>query len=348
MSNDVHHRLVSLSLSGSHYDIGRRLGHHGGALVHGHLVKTYAWAMVMAFKDDDRISVARSLVEERYPQYWQELSGLADGLGLPFAEVFAWNCRGDVWAMAPDGCTTVQIPGSFPVVAHNEDGDPGLRSGCALATITPETGLPFAAFVYPGSIPGHTFAVNGSGLIVTVNNIRSKRAGSGLPRMVLARAVLDCPTIDAALTLLSEAPRSGAFHLTLAQAGQSRLASVEFTHANCSITEITGPSVHANHLVHPEMMSEPQMITGSSASRQERGQDILNASDGPPDPLSILWDRERLALPIYRAQPDDPDDENTLATAIFKISKDSVDWAVYDGRGSRARFENVGLKIAIT
>ncbi|MGO7211450.1 C45 family autoproteolytic acyltransferase/hydrolase [Rhizobium ruizarguesonis] len=346
MSIDTDYRLASLTLSGSHYDIGQGLGRHGASLVHGHLVKTYAWATVMALRNDDRIRVARSLIEERYPQYRQELSGLADGLELPFDEVFAWNCRGDVWAMAPDGCTTVQIPGPIPLIAHNEDGDPGLRSGCALASIIPDQGQPLTAFVYPGSIPGHTFAINGSGLVLTVNNIRSKLAGEGLPRMVLTRAVLDCATIDAALTLLSEAPRSGAFHLTLAQVGQSRLASVEFTHTNCSIAEIASPSVHANHLVHAKMASEPQIITGSSGSRQERGQDILDASDGSPEPLSILWDRERFALPIYRAQPDDPDTENTLATAIFKIGKDSVDWAVYDGAGSAARFENTCLKIA--
>ncbi|MEK1933352.1 MAG: C45 family peptidase [Pararhizobium sp.] len=346
MSIDVHHCLASLSLSGSPYDIGHALGRHGAPLVHGHLVRTHAWATIMTFRQDNRIRTARSLVEERYPQYLQELSGLADGLELPFDEVFAWNCRGDVWAKAPDGCTTVQIPGAFPVVAHNEDGDPGLRSGCALASITPAQGQPFTAFVYPGSIPGHTFAINESGMVLTVNNIRSTLAGDGLPRMVLSRAVLDCATIDAALTLLSEAPRFGAFHFTLAQAGRSRLASVEFTHANCSIAEITHPFVHANHLVHAGMASEPQIITASSGSRQERGQDILDASNGSPDPLSILWDRERLALPIFRAQPDDPDNENTLATAVFKIGKDSVDWAVYDSAGSAARFESIGLQIA--
>ncbi|MGV1760971.1 C45 family autoproteolytic acyltransferase/hydrolase [Rhizobium sp. A22-96] len=346
MSTDTRYRLTSLTLKGSHYDIGQGLGRQGAALVHDHLVKTYAWATVMAFKDSDRIRVARSLVEQRYPHYWQELSGLADGLRLPFDDVFAWNCRGDVWAMAPDGCTTVQVPGPFPVVAHNEDGDPGLRPGCVLATIISEQGQPFTAFVYPGSIPGHTFAINGSGLVLTVNNIRSKLGGDGLPRMVLTRAILDCPTIDAALALLSNAPRAGAFHLTLVQAGQSRLTSVEFTHTNCSITDITSPSVHANHLVHARMISEPQIITGSSNSRQDRGQDMLKASDGPPDPLSILWDRNHHALPIYRIQPDDPDNENTLATAVFKIGKDSVDWAVYDVAGPAARFENIGLKTA--
>ncbi|MDK4717294.1 C45 family peptidase [Rhizobium sp. CNPSo 4039] len=346
MSIDTGYRLTTLSLKGNHYEIGQGLGRQGAVLVHDHLIKTYAWAAVMALKNSDRIQMARSLVEQRYPHYWQELSGLADGLGLPFDDVFAWNCRGDLWAMAPDGCTTVQIPGTFPVVAHNEDGDPGLRSGCTLATIIPEQGQPFTAFVYPGSIPGHTFAINGSGLVLTVNNIRSTLGGEGLPRMVLTRAILNCPTIDAALDLLSEAPRSGAFHLTLAQAGQSRLTSIEFTRANCSIVDIASPSVHANHLVHAQKVSEPQIITGSSRSRQERGQDMLDTNHGSLDPLSILWDRKSHALPIYRTQPDDPDNENTLATAIFKIGKDSVDWAVYDAAGSAARFENIGLKIA--
>jgi hypothetical protein len=41
--------------------------------------------------------------------------GLADGLDLPFHDVFAWNCRGDLIAGAAEGCTTVQLPGTVPV-----------------------------------------------------------------------------------------------------------------------------------------------------------------------------------------------------------------------------------------
>src|SRR3546814_7473753 len=90
------------------------------------------------------------------------------GLALPFDDVFAWNSRGDVWAMAPDGCTTVLLPAAQPeqprpVLAHNEDGHAGLRRGCALAQVSPEDGKAFTAFVYPASLPGHTFAVTETG-----------------------------------------------------------------------------------------------------------------------------------------------------------------------------------------
>lgn len=334
MSTEVRDRLPFIEVEGTPYEVGARLGRHAADVANGYLVGTHAWASVMAFRQHPRIQAARARVEARFPRYWQELRGLAAGLGLPFDDVFAWNARGDVWAMAPDGCTTVQLPGEPPVLAHNEDGHPGLRSGCALALVRPQGGRAFSAFVYPASLPGHTFAVTETGLVQTVNNIRSLCAGDGLPRMVLTRAVLDCAGLDEAVDLIARAERAGAFHLTLAQAGDPRIVGVEFTHANCSAHTISGASCHANHLIHAGIRDEAQVITDSSRSRQERGDEILRCRAGRDlDALTILWDRTRTALPVYREQPDDPDDENTLATAVFEIHADRVSWRIYDGVG---------------
>ncbi len=339
MLTEAGSRLSFIEIAGTPYEVGVQLGRHAEGVVKRHLVTTPAWNSVMAFRDEPRILTARALVEARFPRYWQELSGLAAGLGLPFDDVFAWNCRGDVWAMAPDGCTTVQLPGRRPVVAHNEDGHAELRSRCAVALIRSEGGRAFSAFVYPASLPGHTFAVTDAGLVQTVNNIRSQRAGDGLPRMVLTRAVLDCDGIDDALRLLRGARRAGAFHLSLAQAGDRRVVSVEFTHASCSVVEVERPRCHANHLVHPDTVTESQIVTDSSRSRQQRGDEIVGgAGEGELNPLAVLWDRANPALPVYRDSPDDPDDENTLATAVFEIGTDSVAWRVYDRHDDSARF----------
>src|SRR3546814_3378632 len=75
--------------------------------------------------------------------------------------------------------------------------------------------------------------------------IRSQRAGAGPPRMILTRAALDCDSIDAAAALIAGAPRAGAFHLSLAQAGDSRLVSLEFTHSGCSTLAVAQPQCHA-------------------------------------------------------------------------------------------------------
>ena len=338
MLTDAKDALPHLNVTGDHFDIGVQLGRHGATVTQSYLAKTHAWSTVMALKDSTRIAHAKAVVAQRFPHYWQELQGLAVGLALPFEDVFAWNCRGDVWAMAPDGCTTVQVPGEKPLVAHNEDGDPGLRFGCAIAKIAPTQGNAFTAFIYPASIAGHTFAVNEAGLVQTVNNIRSQESGEGLPRMVLTRAVLDCDSIEAALQLVSNADRSGAFHLTLASAAEG-IISVEFTHSNCSVHKIVEASVHANHLIHSQTALEQQIVTRSSQARQVRGDEILKAAAGAIDPLTVLWDKKRAAFPIFREQPDDPDHENTLATAVFKFGKDSVDCAVYDTPHESPRYQ---------
>lgn len=317
--------------SGTPYDIGAQLGRFGAVMAHRHLVGSPAWQTVKAFSADVRVTAMRQMVKQRMPAIWEELRGLAHGLDLPFDDVFAWNCRGDVWALAPDGCTTVLVPGGEPAIAHNEDGDPALRGHCALVYLRPRGAKAFTSFVYPGSIPGHTFAVTETGLVQTVNNIRSRAADVGLPRMVLGRAVLDCATLDDAVRMIETSARAGAFHFTLAQRGDPRLVSLEFTHAHSSAVVVEHPICHANHLVHVGMTDERQVITASSAARQERGNDLLRqVATGRPDPLSILRDRQNASLPIMRDQADDPDEENTLATAYIRVGADRVDWQVHE------------------
>jgi acyl-CoA:6-aminopenicillanic acid acyl transferase len=140
---------------------------------------------------------------------------------------------------------------------------------------------PFVSFAYPGSLPGHTFGLTGAGLVNVVNNVRVIGASVGVPRMVLGRAVLDAPTIDRAIALLREAPRAGGFHLTLGQRGDRRIVSIEFLHAAISVVEVTRRSVHANHIIHPALAETAQIVTKSSASRQCRGDALVEAGAEP-------------------------------------------------------------------
>jgi len=338
MSIDRQNALSRIEVSGTPYDVGAQLGRFGAAVVNEYLTKTQAWAGIIAHCDDPRVMRMTEQVQVLFPRYWAEIQGLAVGLDLPIEHVFAWNCRGDIRALAPDGCTTVQVPGVQRTIAHNEDGDPGFRGHCALARVTSAGGTPFAAFVYPGSIPGHTFAATDVGLVQTVNNIRAKDTGDGIPRMVLTRAVLDCQSLDQAVTLLQTADRAGAFHVTLASTSDPRLLSVEFAAEACSVQEIMVPSTHANHLIHSETAHIHQTVTHSSDSRQCRGDTLVHGLTDGHDPLEILRDKDGPGLPIQRDDPEDPDHENTLATAVFHIEGAHIDWTVYDKPDTHARF----------
>lgn len=338
MSIDEPGALSTIDISGAPYEIGAQLGRLGASVVNSYLTSSRSWAGIIAHSADPRVAAMAGQVEQRFPHIWAELRGLADGLELPFDQVFAWNCRGDIRALAPDGCTTVLIPGSRRIIAHNEDGDPGFKGHCILARISSGASTPFTVFVYPGSLPGHTFAGTDAGLALAVNNIRSLNVGHGLPRMVLTRALLDCRSLDEIVSLLQGAPRAGAFHLTLAMAGDPRLISVEFTADACSVHEISAPSTHANHFVHHQTGHISQIVTKSSADRQERGDKLITRWRDGQDPLMILRDQDGPGLPILRQDPEDPDHENTLASAVFFVEGQNIDWYVYNQASITAQF----------
>ncbi len=334
--------LSYLKIGDSPFEAGQALGRFGAAAVHGHLLHTRAWRSVMQWRGSAAAATMAALVRDRFPGIWSELEGLAAGLRLPLDEVFLWNCRGDLWAMAPDGCTTVQLPGDLcQRISHNEDGDPGFAGHCAIAECAIAGRPSFASFVYPGSLPGHAFAATDVGLAMTVNNLRALQVTPGVPRMVLTRAMLDAPTLNDALAVLRDAPRAGGFHLTLGHCQSQRILSVEFSSEACSVLDIETPSMHANHAIHPAVRDLPQIITGSSRHRQSRGDAMLaqaRTQGRAVDPLAILADAMDAEFPIYRNDPADSDDENTMATADILIHATHIDWQVYEDRQEPARF----------
>ena len=325
--------MKKIDIRGSAFAVGQALGAFGREAWHAKLTQTALWKTVTAMKDAEQTRSMRSRVQSAYPLIWQELEGLAEGLDAPFDEVFAWNCRGDLVRSTSDGCTTVAgstAEGEL-IIAHNEDGFPQLRNDCAIVSITPDDGLAFTSFAYPGSICGHTFAVNEKGVVNTVNNIRALHRPDGMPRQILARAALNAASLDEAVTILTSSPRAGAFHHTLGQMGDSRLFSVEATGTGCSVTPLRDVFAHANHLIHPQLDAVEQVITDSSRSRQQRLNAWLDTQshlDGTAA-LGILSDQHDPALPIYRLSPHDPDEENTLATAIFTLSTSQIKWQIF-------------------
>jgi hypothetical protein len=333
--------LALLAVRGSPFDAGATLGRFGAAAVHRHLLPSAAWAGLMRWRGSPRVEAMAELVRTRFPRIQAELEGLAAGLALPFDDVFLWNCRGDLWAMAADGCTTLQLPGTESRrLVHNEDGHPAFAGHCAIAEFGIDGGPDFASFVYPGSLPGHSFAVTDAGLAMTVNGLRTLHVDAGVPRMVLARALLDAASLDEAVATLREAPRAGGFHLSLAHREAGDILSIEFNSYACSVRAVAAPALHANHAIHPGMRDLPQLITGSSGHRQRRGNSLLAQAGERQlavDALAILWDRQHARFPIYRDDPADDDNENTIATADIVVRRDRIDWQVYEAADQPAR-----------
>lgn len=332
MSNEP--GLGWVRLGGAPRDIGRGLGRAGREAVHRHLLPSAPWAAITAPRHAARVARLAEATRARFPAVHAEIGGLAEGLGLPFGQVMAWNSRGDLRASAPDGCTTVMLPGEPPLLAHNEDGLPFFRGACFIAEVAPDDAPAFRSFCYPGSIPGHTFAWTGAGLVQTVNNIRLTGLAPEVPRMAIGRSLLLHETLDAAERFLRGVPASGGFHFALSHRRDPRILSVEFGGGETSVRTIAAPAVHANHALHHAGGLAAQIVTRSSRDRQARGDALL--AEGR-DPLAILRDTGGPGLPVRRDAPDDPDDENTLATAFFTVKGRGIEWRIHaDAAGPAA------------
>jgi len=325
-------------LAGSPEAIGRQLGALVKPIFAGYMAQSSAWQAVSRWRGSAFAQQLRAAAERHFPDCVAEIDAMAEALGWPADDLFLWNCRGELIHRSPDGCTTLaaRTP-SAGLIAHNEDGDPRLLGRCCVVEVEPEGKPGFVSFYYPGSLPGHTFAATRAGLAQAINNVRIREPRAGVPRMILARAVLDCATLDEALALLRDTPRASGFHHTIGgtdSTGDVRVYSVEATAQRCSAVEVSAPSGHANHLIHAGYECEAQIVTDSSRDRQTRLAELLPALGALPDGaafVQVLQDRGGAGLPIFRDDPHDPDDENTLATACMRITPDGVAFDVWQG-----------------
>ncbi|UCD77713.1 MAG: hypothetical protein JSW26_20185 [Desulfobacterales bacterium] len=334
----------TLILPHDHYQAGYIIGQRSRQIMHEYVLASKPWQSLKAWIGSDRLKYMEDAARAAFPRYVDELAGIADGCKLPFSQIFLWNSRGDIYPFVSDGCTTVCAPAPDGVLlGHNEDGDPKLRSHCFISKREPgSNNLGYIAFTYPASINGHTFSVNSAGIVQLVDNIRSLEYGEGVPRQLLSRALLDCRSLKDVFSILEGCDRAGSFHHLLAQSGDKHTLSIEYTPREVSMLRLHTSYGHANHFIHPRLQTSKQRITPSSAARQIRVDELcrkLNDSTGPADIRLMLGDVENRNLPIYRMNPEDSDNENTLATAVFRVTSDTVQSRVYVAGGEQQDFD---------
>jgi len=345
MSANANIRRVEAT--GDPFAIGVALGRAAAADIRERSFATEEFRALKAkWLGTDYLGHLEAAARANYPQYLREIEGIAEGAGEAFETLFLWNCRGDLrlpenvsaetLLAAASGCTSVMVPASGDgpaVIAHNEDGAPQLAGHCFWVSVKPDDGPAFESFMYPGMLPGHTFGLNGAGLVQAINNVRAHDLKPGIPRHIVCRAVLGAETLDGALAILQRHDRASGFHHNLGAAGSRRLVSVEAPASGCVMKEIEQPFAHANHLIAEPFADTPQEITGSSRDRQARAGVMVGEGTSPD---AILFERE---TPVYRANDDGDDYSQTLATAVFELGETGVAWRIHASADERNTLE---------
>jgi Acyl-coenzyme A:6-aminopenicillanic acid acyl-transferase len=337
--------------SGDPYSIGQEIGREIADTVHRVTLDNEEFSDAEnRWLGSDYIKQMKEEAQQFAPQYMLELEGMADGMQIDLERAFIWNCRGDLrWpddispALAfslSEGCTSVILPEDDQkpaIIGHNEDGGAEFANNCFWVSVKPDNAPGYESFLYPGMLAGHSMGANYAGIVQTINNIRVHDLKPGIPRHFIARAILDCTSMEQVQSLLKRDDRASGFHHNIGSAKEGLLASIEAPASGCAVRHIAdAPKSHANHLIYPELSELQQSITKSSKVRQTRSEKLLGqgALDNH-DPSKVLFDKQK-GSEILRRPTDGGDDYGqTLATGIFELTPETVKISVHDGPENR-------------
>ena len=268
-----------------------------------------------------------------FPQYIEELQGMAESLKVPFASLFAFNCRSEISVLSstPPGCSTIALrENGRMILVHNEDGSDLNIGRMFLAKVTPPSGVTFLAFVYPGLLPGNGPGFNQFGVVQSTNYIQPHKVADGVPRYILARAILESKNLDEAVATATMTPRAFSWHYNLASLTEGKILSVETVahpQPKHDIMEVDGVYIHTNHLLHPGMTSADESSPPpydvpyiSSTTRMEVLNEAVEKKGLPTNVDEILS-----LLSLHKRRPYSPCRHpkgdvrgSTLGTAIFE------------------------------
>jgi isopenicillin-N N-acyltransferase like protein len=265
-------------VAGTHREIGRQIGVACFAQVR-HSIQNARSLISSAYSDlqltweGAQIQARKYLpfAQERYPQYVDELLGMAEGADVYFDDLMVVNAMEAVTmdALHLTKCTSMAVnedrtADGHVLVAHNEDWLPEDEEDVYLVHATPDDEPSFLAMTYGGLLPNIGF--NSAGIAQLCDSVYPTDSRIGIPRVIVSRAVLAAKDLEEAIrcTLLPHRA-AGYNHLLAYESGE--LYSIEVSARKFAVLYgEDGYVVHTNHYLDynmQEVESEPDELVAT-------------------------------------------------------------------------------------
>jgi hypothetical protein len=200
----------------------------------------------------ERLAAVSQASEAGFPEVWAELAALADGAGVPLADLALLNFRGDLGIVGGEGgCSDLAWRRRESFIAHNEDDSEFFAGRSALLTLALADRPAVTTFWKPGFLPSSTFTVTGTGLVWAIDHLPAAAPGAHAGRHVVARGLQQTAgTLDQAVEYLRDHPSAGGFAYIIGDR-TGRIVIVESVAGQHASTEVgpDGPLAwHTNHV----------------------------------------------------------------------------------------------------
>lgn len=274
--------------------------------------------------------------------YLEEMKGIAEGAGVPLADIILVNARTEVVAQARrekniaeaeddavDGCTgAVILPArsASGKLIHGQNWD--WRAECAetaiVLKIARDDGPDILTFVEAGGLA--RCGLNQAGIAITANYIESDRdyRKTGVPLVLIRRKVLEQKHFAMALRAVATTPKTCSNNMMVSTAEGY---AIDFECAPDEVFPIypsDGLLVHANHWVSPVALSKLKdaALLGDSFYRDKRVEELLQKRKLTPDDLKAAF-FDDFASPFAVCRPVLPNSAGDLSATVAMIILDA-------------------------
>ena len=291
-----------IDVSGSPRERGRQ---HGKAapdrIKRG--IKMYSESLLKSgvdWKELERKAEAMVPTIEKFdPAYVEEMRGIAEGSGEPFAGVVLMNARTEMVVAArkqqvekhfPDGCTAaLALPEASAdgVLLHGQNWD--WRAECAdnavVLRIRRDDGPDILTFTEAGGLARS--GLNSAGIGLTANALECDRdylRGTGVPLPFIRRKVLESEFLAHAVRTIFETHRLGSNHMAVSHCGGEAFGFECAPDETFWLAPDRGLYVHANHWISDSARAKVKdtglQETPCSIYRDKRVRDQLGPKRG--------------------------------------------------------------------
>ena len=324
--------LPIVQAKGTYREIGRQIGEAARAQIRrsvAYYETNIEWLAAMSFAEAERASLALlPFAEHDLPQHVEELQGLAEGSGVPFAKLLVLNCGEEILCSPRPGdghctCMAVTVAGRT-VVGHNEDWVEDDIENMVLLDLTVPDGARILALTGAAYLP--MCGVNSHGLAFYGNTLYARDEHDGVPNGFKHRWLLESATreeADARARLRGRA--RGSNHLN-AQAG-GHIWNVEVSAERAAVIEADEWLVHTNHYTCAELLDVERSDSPGTRLRLARAQALAAAGlERGDDPFALVCDvlRDHANAPTsICAHPvgDDPEDSPTTGSIVIELEE---------------------------
>jgi isopenicillin-N N-acyltransferase-like protein len=276
---------------GTYREVGKQIGAQVKpqiqsmlAYLREHVPAGFTWAQ-MRSHSQEYLAPSRAI----YPQYIEELEGVAAGAEVSFEDIFISMCE-ELWeSPVLHGCTDMAARGratldGTTLIAHTND--LSLSSESRLVILKIQVGdEPEILAVSPGGV-AISAGYNSAKLSLTGNQLDSNDVRPGVPRLLVVRAILGSRTLDEAMTHCLLPQRASSYNNVIADAS-GEVYSMEGSATDLEAIYIEKDVMaHANHYISPAMrrFELNRSANANSIIRHNRAEYLLRENYGKLTP----------------------------------------------------------------